>query len=139
MSKYADIIDHEYRGAQHRKPMPLDARAAQFAPFAALAGYDKALAETARQTSPKLDLPQEEHERIFQRLSLALSRLSEEDVLTITYFVPDPLKEGGEYVVSKAHIKKYDEYERILTMSDGSTIPIDEILSVEDNMPEEWL
>lgn len=48
MNRYDDIIDRPRPRGTSRLPMPLEARAAQFAPFAALTGYDEAIALTAR-------------------------------------------------------------------------------------------
>ena len=47
---YEDIIRLPHHQSDDRQPMPLRDRAAQFAPFAALTGFDGAIAETARLT-----------------------------------------------------------------------------------------
>lgn len=49
--EYDDIIDLPHHVSQRHAPMPLEARAAQFAPFAALTGHNNAIAETARQAA----------------------------------------------------------------------------------------
>ena len=46
MNKYEDIINLPHHVSKTRKPMSLYNRAAQFAPFAALTGYDDAIKET---------------------------------------------------------------------------------------------
>ena len=46
--RYDDIIDLPYPQTRTRKPMPLEARAAQFAPFAALNGHQEAIDRTAQ-------------------------------------------------------------------------------------------
>ena len=50
---YEDIVNLEYppKGERRHKPMSMEARAAQFAPFAALTGHDEAIAETARRVA----------------------------------------------------------------------------------------
>ncbi|MCM1452160.1 MAG: hypothetical protein NC102_07870 [Clostridium sp.] len=48
MNRYEDIIGRRYEGVTTRRRMSLENRAAQFAPFAALAGYEAAINETAR-------------------------------------------------------------------------------------------
>lgn len=45
---YDDIINLLHPTSANHPPMPLSARAAQFAPFAALTGHDEAIKETAR-------------------------------------------------------------------------------------------
>ena len=44
---YDDIIDLPHPVSKKHPPMSLSDRAAQFSPFSALTGYDKALGETA--------------------------------------------------------------------------------------------
>ena len=53
MSKYDDIINLERPISKKRMPMSIENRAAQFAPFSALTGYEDAVKETARITDSK--------------------------------------------------------------------------------------
>ncbi|MBR5661878.1 MAG: hypothetical protein IKW99_10045 [Bacteroidales bacterium] len=46
--KYDDIINLPHPTSKRYPRMPLAERAAQFSPFAALTGYDSAIAETAK-------------------------------------------------------------------------------------------
>lgn len=46
---YSDIIDLPHPEPQHRKRMPLEKRAAQFMPFAALTGFDEMLKKTVEE------------------------------------------------------------------------------------------
>ncbi len=48
-SNYDDIINMPRPVSKKHPPMPLENRAAQFAPFAALTGYDKAIDEVNKQ------------------------------------------------------------------------------------------
>ena len=45
---YDDIIDLPHPVSKRHKPMPLEERAAQFAPFAALKGFDGVLDDNLR-------------------------------------------------------------------------------------------
>ena len=47
MRNYEDIRNHERYQLKHHTPMSLESRAAQFAPFAALVGYDEEIGEAA--------------------------------------------------------------------------------------------
>ena len=47
---YEDIINLPHPSSKKFSRMPLEERAAQFSPFAALTGYDALIRETARQT-----------------------------------------------------------------------------------------
>lgn len=47
ISKYSDIIDLPHHVSKTHPPLPMSSRAAQFSPFAALAGYDTAIKNAA--------------------------------------------------------------------------------------------
>ena len=49
-NKYADIINLPHHVSKKHPQMTLYARSAQFAPFAALTGYEEAVEETAEET-----------------------------------------------------------------------------------------
>ena len=51
--------------------------------------------------------------------------------VSITYFVPDPHKEGGAYVTATGCVKKIDEYERTVILEDGTRIRMEDILDCE--------
>ena len=57
--KYDDIINLEHHISKTHKQMSMQNRAAQFAPFAALTGYEEAVKETARFTEQKIELDEE--------------------------------------------------------------------------------
>ncbi len=52
---YEDIVDLPHPVSRRHVQMPLRSRAAQFAPFAALTGYDEAIEETARRTEAAME------------------------------------------------------------------------------------
>ena len=59
--RYDDIIELPHHQSVERAPMPLQDRAAQFAPFAALSGYEEAIEETARIAEERVtQAPEEE-------------------------------------------------------------------------------
>ncbi|MCC8037994.1 MAG: hypothetical protein LIP02_07675 [Bacteroidales bacterium] len=49
MERYDDIIEREHWEPRNRQRMPAEARAAQFAPFAALSGHEEAIEATKPQ------------------------------------------------------------------------------------------
>ena len=59
MKGYEDIINLPHHVSPTRPQMPMSDRAAQFAPFAALTGYDAAIKETGRQTDVRIELDEE--------------------------------------------------------------------------------
>ncbi|MGX8680264.1 MAG: YolD-like family protein [bacterium] len=102
------------------------ARAAQFSPFAALKGYEEAVAEKARLTQKRPVLSEEAKQEINY---LLVKSLAMHQRLTITYFEPDPLKEGGRLISVTGEIKKYDDYHQLITVN-HDIINIDDIIHV---------
>ena len=66
---YDDIIRLPHHVSQNHPQMPLRDRAAQFAPFAALTGYEAAVGETARLTAERRELDAQEAEELDCRLA----------------------------------------------------------------------
>lgn len=58
-SKYDDIINLPHHVSTKHPQMSLEARSAQFAPFAALTGYKDEVEEAGRLTDKRLDLDEE--------------------------------------------------------------------------------
>ncbi len=119
MNDYSKIIDHPHYRSRKRKPMSLMQRAAQFSPFAALSGYDKAVNETVRLTESKRLLDDDARNDIDRTLRFAL--LSHKPV-NITYYIPDPSKPGGSYITFTGCIHQVDMLEDVVIMDDGSAI-----------------
>ena len=110
--------------------MTRTARAAQFAPFAALTGYNEAVKETARLTDEQLELDDTEKAQLNEKLQLLRQHLPRQLPITITFFIPDTKKAGGSYQTITGPVKKIQEYERRLIMTDGTIIPIDAIIGL---------
>lgn len=131
---YEDIINLPHHELTTRQRMPRINRAASFAPFAALTGYDDAVRETARLTSERIELDEGTKEILNNKLRIALDKAGEQPEISITYFLPDKKKSGGAYVTVKAVIKRIDEYERLVIFTDKSSIPIDDIYEIEGDI-----
>ena len=58
MDNYEDIINMEHHVSKKHPQMPMANRAAQFAPFAALTGYDEAIDEAIAESEEENDLSQ---------------------------------------------------------------------------------
>jgi hypothetical protein len=111
-------------------------RAAQFSPFAALTGYDAAIRETARLTDERVELDEYRKDALSNRLQIIEDRIKEHPEIAITYFQSDVKKNGGTYITAISKAKKIDEYERVIVMTDGTVIPIDEIISIDGKIFE---
>ena len=55
MKDYSDIIDLEHHKSENYPWMPEEDRAAQFAPFAALVGFDELIEKTAREHMKRVE------------------------------------------------------------------------------------
>ncbi|SHL52548.1 hypothetical protein SAMN02745136_05078 [Anaerocolumna jejuensis DSM 15929] len=128
---YDDIIRLPHHVSLKHPHMTNIDRAAQFSPFAALTGYDAAIKETARLTVEKVELNEDIKDALSDRLQIIAERIKEHPEITITYFQPDAKKNGGAYATSIGTVQKIDEYDRIVVMTDGIAIPIDEIISID--------
>ncbi len=130
IEKNKDMLYMERPKSKRHAPMPLENRAAQFAPFAALTGYDDAVDETARLTTAKVELSEEMKEELDIALAEIESRIGDMPRAAITYFVPDLVKEGGEYITITADVRKVDYAKREIILKDKSTIAIDDVMSI---------
>ena len=131
MGDYADIIHLPHPEPKNHPRMPMEARAAQFAPFAALTGYDAVISETARQTDRQEVLDEEQQQLLNRQFLLLLEHIAEHPTVTITYFVADEKKAGGSYQSVTGHVKRYDDYLQQLIMSDGRQIPLHDISEIK--------
>ena len=112
-------------------PMSMHDRAVQFSPFAALVGYDDAVAETARLTDSRLELTEDEMSELNANLNRLLDSLDEQPQISVTYFVPDEKKSGGKYVEKQGVVRIYDSYSQELVFTDKFRINIQDIISIK--------
>ena len=132
--KYNEIMGLPHHVSKTRPQMPMSDRAAQFAPFAALTGYDAAIKETGRLTDERIELDVEALSALDMKYQLLMEALDEAPEVTITYFRPDERKAGGKYVSAVGAVKKINDFERRITMRDGTKIPMDDVLSIDGEL-----
>ena len=132
--KYNEIMGLPHHVSKNRPQMPMSDRAAQCAPFAALTGYDAAIKETGRLTDERIELDVEALSALDMKYQILMEALDEAPEVTITYFQPDERKAGGKYVSAVGAVKKIDDFERRITMRDGTRIPMDDVLSIDGEM-----
>ena len=130
--KYDDIINMERPVSRRHPPMPLANRAAQFAPFAALTGYEAVIDEAARLTARQIELDEDAKAEINrQLLALAARTDAGEPVqVELTWFEPDGLKLGGAYRTELVLVRRVDQSYHLLELSDRSLIEINRVLNV---------
>ena len=126
-NRYDEIINLPHHVSTTRPQMPMSDRAAQFAPFAALTGYDSAIKETGRLTDERIELDEEALTALDRKYQLLIEALDDAPEVTIIYFQPDERKAGGQYVSATGTVKKVDTFGRRILLQDGTRIPLDSV------------
>lgn len=129
--KYDDIINLPHPTSKKHPRMSRQNRAAQFSPFAALTGYEAEIREIARQTEKKKQLSEDQWDMLNEKI-MELLKLPHKPVrAVVTYFVPDPKKEGGTYRKKDCYIDKISMEKRVLLLENREKIFFDEIWDIE--------
>lgn len=132
--KYESILHLPHHVSRKRQQMSRHDRAAQFAPFAALTGYEEVIRETARLTDRQIEFTDTAKAQLdgqLQQLHAALGQLPE---ITVTYFLPDERKAGGEYITHTGKAAKLDTIHQYLLLADGTAIPFAAISRLEGDL-----
>ena len=130
MNNYNDIINLPHHESKKYKRMPTINRAAQFTPFAALTGYEDAIEETGRLTTERKEIDEYLKAEINDKLSFLAHSLETAPKVSITYYVPDLRKDGGEYVTRAGKVEKVDSNKRIVVLN-GEEINIADITDID--------
>ena len=131
---YSDILYLPHHELTTRRRMPVGNRAASFSPFAALTGYDESIKEASRFTKERIELDDAAKADLNDKLNIAISKAENKPILSITYFLPDKRKKGGEYVTVKGVILRIDTHEKRIFFADHSSIPIDDIYEIDGDI-----
>lgn len=129
-NRYDEIMGLPHHVSTTRPQMPMSDRAAQFAPFAALTGYDSAIKETGRLTDERIELDEEALTALDRKYQLLMDTLDDAPEVTIIYFQPDERKAGGQYVSATGTVKKVDTFGRRILLQDGTRIPLDSVFDL---------
>lgn len=135
--KYDNIIDMPRPVSKKHKPMSLPDRAVQFAPFAALTGYDAEVSEAARLTDSRSELDEDMTAVLNERMQILSGWEYKYPEITVEYFVPDERKSGGAYVTVTGNFKWLDAGEHRLVLQDGMKIPLENICSLTGDIFDE--
>ncbi len=134
MNEYEDIIHLPHHVSKKHPQMSMSDRAAQFSPFAALTGYDDAVEETARLTDRRIELDEYEMQHLDERLQKLAALAEEHPEISVSYFLPDARKDGGAYITVTGHVKKIENFARKIILTDGTSIPIREVIAVDGEL-----
>lgn len=133
-SAYDEFLNLPHHVSSDLPHMSMQNRAAQFASFAALTGFESIIKETCRQTAHRIELDESAKEALDKKLQRLLQVLHVHPQISITFFKPDEKKDGGAYICITGTIKKIDGYGENLIMTDGTQIPISEITSLQGDL-----
>ncbi len=133
---YDDIINLPHHVSAVHKPMSLQSRAAQFAPFAALTGYDEAIVEAARFTDVQVCLDENARELLDRKMAVLRDRIDCRPQVTVTYFVADRKKDGGHYCTLTGTLTRVDDLMRVLVLDNRIVIPLHDVIDVSSSMQQ---
>ena len=128
------MLDLPHHISPTRPRMPVPDRAAQFAPFAALTGHEAAIRETARRTEMQIELDESRKALLNAQLQLIICSADRQPEITVTYFCPDDKKDGGAYLQAAGRVRKIDPHTCTLFLTDGTTIPIEQIYELDGDL-----
>ena len=125
-----ELLEMERPVSARHAPMRRCDRAAQFAPFAALSGFDETVQEAGRLTQAQIELAENEREALNDALVRLAARLPEQPAVRLTSFQPDAKKSGGTYRTILTRVRRLDANAQVLVLTDGTRIPFDALLSI---------
>ncbi|CAJ1225255.1 hypothetical protein LZY01_24150 [Levilactobacillus zymae] len=124
-SAYTDIMDLPHHVSSRHPAMPQGDRAAQFAPFAALTGYDDLLAASAQALRQRADLPFEATAKCRRNLRAVCAVIATKPRVDLTVFAP----ETGESRTIRVRLKAANETQ--LTLLDGQVILVENLQAIQ--------
>ena len=131
MQDYTDLLRRPHPTSPRHPRMPISDRAAQFASFAALTGYEDAVEESARLTDREAVLTADRREELDAVLRALLPMLHLRPEVRLTYFVADQRKAGGAYHTCVGRLMHIDVGEGILLLEGGARIPLRHLFEIE--------
>lgn len=134
---YEDIINLSHYEPKYHKRMSIEKRAAQFAPFSALTGYDEEIKLSSKLVDKKIELTEEEKLFLNDKIQILIENIKDKPEITITYFIKDDKKIGGEYINKTSNINKIDISKNIILLRDKTIISIDDIINITSDLFKE--
>lgn len=131
--RYDDIIALPHPVSTRHPQMPISDRAAIFSPFAALSGHGAAIAETARLTERRVELDEDSKAALDAKQQYLEAMTDQQPEVAVTWFQPDAKKDGGSYVTATGRLKRTDNVRRVMLLTDGTSIPLDDIVDIESS------
>jgi transposase len=137
LKQYDDIINMPHYVSKSRRCMSSIDRAAQFAPFAALTGYDVAIKESERKTDERILISEEDALAIDEKLKIIIREIKNHPLIEIVFFKKDEKKDGGNYIKLTDRVKAIDTYKNQIILVTDINIPIENIYNIKGEIFEE--
>lgn len=127
-NKYDDIINLPHHVSKTHPQMSIYDRSAQFAPFAALVGYEEAIEESSIKGDKRIILGNDKIEELSHDLFLLSLHIEDKPQIEITYYEKN--KKSGHYVRYKGQLIKIDNLEKCLVFANKRKINIYDIIDI---------
>ena len=134
--RYSDIIDLPHHQSSRRPHMSVYNRAAQFAPFAALTGYDEMVQDTADVLllDRRITLSEDEKMVLDRKLQILRKNIEVRPELSLVYYDDQANEIGGSYVTHSGEVKKVEDFPPMITFTDGKKVLIDDIIKIDSDI-----
>ena len=131
---YEDLVYLPHPVSKNHPAIPALTRAAQFASFKALTGYEEEIAEESRHTEQAIELDENRKETLDCRICLLWEQRADQPIAEFVYFKPDGRKAGGSYQHVRGVIQKIDSLGRALILRSGERIALDDLCDLRSNL-----
>ena len=133
VERYSDIINLPHHQSVRRPHMSVYNRAAQFAPFAALTGYDQMVQDTAgmQLNDEKRVLSDDARRVLDEKLQILRKHLKEQPEIKVIFYDDKAGVNGGAYRFVSGNLKKFEENPAMLILDKNLKISCEGILSIQ--------
>ena len=130
MGKYDDIIKLPHHISKNHPQMSIYNRSAQFAPFAALTGYDESINEAKKIYDKRIELSDDKIEELNNTFN-TLANLDKENRPTLKVYYFSPIKEEnkGNYVEIVGKFKSINPHNKTIKI-ENITINFSDIIDL---------
>ena len=129
--KYSDIINLEHHTSKTRPKMSIENRSAQFAPFAALTGYEDMIEEDARYVDEKLEINEDLKDILDVKIIKLRKFINSKPKVRVVYFEKDLKKDGGKYKTIYEKLIKIDDYNNKLVFENCLEVNISDLIEID--------
>lgn len=131
-NKYKDIINLPHYRSRARRHMTAYERAAQFASFKALTGYEDEISEAARLTDERPQLSDESIDKLNAAVGKLKENLKSRPLVELLQFIPDKRKDGGMIIRVRGRLRLIDEINGVFILADKRKIPINDVIEIKE-------